>query len=152
MMPQSLAVTQSFANASFISIPSDGTATPYPSTLQVSGATNPVAKLTVTLKNFSHDYAEDVFAMVVAPNGQNTMLVSYSSPYPAVPWIDFDDGVTDPVPFLTSIASVPLPSDYAGTFGPYDLPPCTLRPYGRRLRRLRFHPTAHGHRMFGISA
>lgn len=67
----SAAFGQVFSNNASIAIPSSGNATPYPSTITVSGVTNPVGGFRVRLKNFSHTYPEDVAALLVAPNGQS---------------------------------------------------------------------------------
>ncbi len=66
----SAAFGQIFVNAGPISIPDFGSASPYPSTITVSGVTNPVSGFRIRLKNFSHTYPGDVKALLVAPNGQ----------------------------------------------------------------------------------
>lgn len=68
------AIGQVFSNNASIAIPSSGNATPYPSTITVSGVSNPVGGFRVRLKNFSHTYPEDVVALLVAPNGQSYQL------------------------------------------------------------------------------
>jgi len=68
------AIGQVFSNNASIAIPSSGNATPYPSSITVSGVTSPVGGFRVRLKNFSHTYPEDVVALLVAPNGQSYQL------------------------------------------------------------------------------
>jgi subtilisin-like proprotein convertase family protein len=69
-------VTNSFANASSISIPSRNAATPYPSTLNVSGLAGAITKVTATLSNLSHTFTDDVDALLVGPGGQTVLLMS----------------------------------------------------------------------------
>jgi subtilisin-like proprotein convertase family protein len=64
------------ANVSFISIPTAGTASPYPSTITVAGVTNPINKVTVTLRNFNHTFPSDVDVLLIAPNGQKAVLMA----------------------------------------------------------------------------
>ncbi|WP_249355682.1 hypothetical protein [Chloracidobacterium aggregatum] len=52
--------TFTFSNSAPITIPSLGTATPYPSTINVSGITAPITKVTVTINNFNHTWPNDV--------------------------------------------------------------------------------------------
>src|SRR5262249_3858628 len=49
-----------FTNATLITIPNSGTATPYPSTINVSGMAGAVSKVTLSLRQLSHTYIHDV--------------------------------------------------------------------------------------------
>src|SRR6266540_465082 len=69
-------VTNAFANSSSITIPSRNAATPYPSTLSVSGLSGAITKVTATLSNFSHTFTDDVDALLVGPGGQAVLLMS----------------------------------------------------------------------------
>jgi M6 family metalloprotease-like protein/uncharacterized repeat protein (TIGR01451 family) len=71
-----LAKVWTFANANTITIPDSGTASPYPSTINVSGVTGLLDKVTVTLANLNHTFIEDVDVLLVGPNGQKVMLMS----------------------------------------------------------------------------
>jgi subtilisin-like proprotein convertase family protein len=51
-------------------------ATPYPSTINVSGVTGTVTKVTVFLDNFSHTFPADVDILLVGPGGQRLLLMS----------------------------------------------------------------------------
>lgn len=51
-------------------------ATPYPSTIDVSGVTGTVTKVTVFLDNFSHTFPADVDILLVGPGGQRLLLMS----------------------------------------------------------------------------
>ena len=75
--------TQTFSNPAAITIPASGTgsttgasATPYPSNIVVSGLTNPVTKVMVTLKNMSHTFPSDVDVLLVSPIGQKFIVMS----------------------------------------------------------------------------
>src|SRR5262249_1072776 len=53
-----------------------GKATPYPSTIVVSGLTGTVYKVTATLNNLSHGAAADLDVLLVGPKGQSVLLMS----------------------------------------------------------------------------
>jgi uncharacterized repeat protein (TIGR01451 family) len=78
--PFNLPGTNTFANNGAISIPDHGPGNPYPSTINVSGMSGLVSKVTVTLSNFNHTFPRDVDALVVSPVGasgpQYTLLMS----------------------------------------------------------------------------
>jgi subtilisin-like proprotein convertase family protein len=78
--------TQSFSNTA--SIPIDdghcddtledsvqGQSNPYPSTIDVSGMTGPITDVNVTLKNLSHQYLQDLRAMLVSPDGKKVLFL-----------------------------------------------------------------------------
>ena len=67
---------QQFSNPASITIPSVGTATPYPSNIGVTGVSGNVAKATVTLSGFSHSYPGDVGVLLVSPSGASVNLIS----------------------------------------------------------------------------
>ena len=71
--------SQTFSNAAAIAIPGTGTsgpATPYPPTITIVGFTKPVARITVTLKQFSHTFPDDVDVLLVGPTGAKFILMS----------------------------------------------------------------------------
>ncbi len=65
-----------FCNASSITINSGGPASPYPSTVSVSGQTGVITALAVTLNGFSHTFPDDVDILLVSPSGQNALIMS----------------------------------------------------------------------------
>ncbi|HVK43312.1 MAG TPA: Ig-like domain-containing protein, partial [Micropruina sp.] len=71
-----------FSNTTSIAIPATGSADqrgpagPYPSGIAVSGMTGTVSKVTVTFHGLTHSTANDVDALVVAPNGANLVVMS----------------------------------------------------------------------------
>jgi hypothetical protein len=68
--------TSTFTNAAAVAIPSSGTATPYPSTIAVSGLTGTVSQVTATLNGFGHGFPDDVDVLLVGPGGQKVLLLS----------------------------------------------------------------------------
>lgn len=128
--------SRSFTNANLIEISELGIqspypATPYPSTITVSGVTGTVTKVTVTLRHFAHAFPADVDMLLVGPGGQNSVLMSDaggSFPVSNVT-LTFDDAQPGIPP------ASPLSS---GSFGPRDFgssssdlypPPAPSGPY-----------------------
>jgi subtilisin-like proprotein convertase family protein len=69
---------QTFCNAAPILVPGTGTsgvASPYPSTVTVSGVPNPTA-LTLTIKGLSHAFPDDIDMLLVGPFGQKMIVQS----------------------------------------------------------------------------
>ena len=134
------ATTNSFTNSGFISIPTSGsvgTATPYPSTINVSGFVGTVSKVTVTLANLNHTWPDDISILLVGPGGQKTMLMSDAGGNAGVTPISnttvtFDDSAATQLPQSTQITS--------GTYRPGDYDssetldaPAPAGPYGTVL-------------------
>jgi subtilisin-like proprotein convertase family protein len=69
------AATVSFSNSSPISIPDASPASPYPSTINVSGLAGNVQKATATLRGFNHTYPDDLAVLLVGPSGANSILM-----------------------------------------------------------------------------
>lgn len=67
---------QQFCNTGAITIPSSGSATPYPSTISISGATGVVGDMSITLNNINHSWADDVDILLVGPAGQKFIVLS----------------------------------------------------------------------------
>src|SRR5215831_6171595 len=77
------AVTATFSNTNAIIIndssnpPPPTAATPYPSSIVVSGLTGmTITKVTVTINNLTHAFVSDVDIALVSPQGTNIMLMS----------------------------------------------------------------------------
>lgn len=68
--------TQTFANAGSISVPTSGNASPYPSTISVSGMSGTVSKVVVRLKGLTHTFPDDLDMLLVSPGGQKLLLMS----------------------------------------------------------------------------
>jgi subtilisin-like proprotein convertase family protein len=71
--------TTTFSNSTAIIIPATGTsgpATPYPSNITIAGFTKPVTRVTVTLKQISHTFPDDIDVLLVGPTGAKFVLMS----------------------------------------------------------------------------
>ncbi len=92
---------------SLIIIPRQGIASPYPSTISISGMTAAVFQVRVSLTNLTHSYADDVDILLVGPNGRAVMLMSdCGGDFPLNgSSLTFDDGATNPLPDSTLVAS-----------------------------------------------
>ncbi len=131
-----LPATNTFGNGTLITIPDHGPATPYPSTVTVSGMAGFVSKVTVTLTNFSHQFPNDVEALLAGPGGQTVVLMGGNGgPYAITNvTLNFDDAAS---PQLPASPSGPIVS---GTFKPTNdglaadfLAPAPGQPYGSTL-------------------
>jgi subtilisin-like proprotein convertase family protein len=91
--------TTTLSNTTTITIP-DGNATPYPSSIAVSGLTGTVVKVTVTLDGFSHQFADDVDILLVGPGGQRTLVLSDAGggSAPSGLTLTFDDAAASAIP------------------------------------------------------
>lgn len=72
-------VTRTFSSAGGITIPNDGTATPYPSTINVAGFSNGrITDVNLVLNGFSHTFSDDVDILLVPAHlpGQNAIVLS----------------------------------------------------------------------------
>lgn len=67
--------TNTFANNAVITINDDALATPYPSTIAVSGVSGTISKLTATLNQLGHASISDVCVLLVGPTGQEELLM-----------------------------------------------------------------------------
>jgi uncharacterized repeat protein (TIGR01451 family) len=68
--------TATFTNPAAIIIPDHGGATPYPSTINVSGITGLVSKVTVALSGVTHGFPDDLDILLVGPTGRRLVLMS----------------------------------------------------------------------------
>ncbi len=102
-----------FTNGASISIANSGPATPYPSTITISGASGLVSKVAVTLNGLSHSFPDDLDIMLVSPSGGKVMLMSDAGGAHALSAVNltFDDSGAA-LPDATQISS--------GTFRPTD--------------------------------
>jgi subtilisin-like proprotein convertase family protein len=126
------AAPATFANPSYIQF-SDifRTATPYGSTINVSGETGVISDLNVTLTGFSHASPDNADILLVSPNGKASILMSDTGGINTATNVNltFDDAAATNVPFNL----------VSGTYKPTDnfteidtfLTPAPLRPYHR---------------------
>ena len=120
-----------FCNTNPISIPSFGTATPYPSTIAVSGLGASTTSVTVTINDANHTYRSDVNVLLVGPNGQTAMLMFGAGESGRLinANITFDDLAATQVP---SFGNITGNNTYQPTSPfPINLPaPAPASPYG----------------------
>lgn len=110
--------TYAFASAGPLTIPALNAATPYPSTITVSGLANPVSRLTVTLSNLVHTYPTDLDLLLVGPGGQKVMLMSDAGGSTGVNGVNltFDDAAADLLPSTNALTSGTYrPTNYGST-------------------------------------
>jgi subtilisin-like proprotein convertase family protein len=110
--------TQIFSAPGAITINDNAIATPYPSSVNVSGMSGVISKVVVTLKGLTHTFARDIDMLLVGPGGQKVMLISDAGGNLAVSnaTMTFDATAAAAVPQTTAIATGTYrPTDY--TFG-----------------------------------
>ncbi len=104
-----------------ITITGGAVATPYPSTINISGLMGQiVSKVTVTLPNFSHTFPDNVDILLVGPTGANAIIMSdvggNNSISPGAPvTLTLDDAAGSPLPDTTMLMT--------GTFQPTNINP-----------------------------
>src|SRR4029079_6570131 len=89
-------ISRRFTNSTSISVPASsksGPGSPYPSTITVSGFTNVVSKVTVTLIGVQHNIPDDMDIVLVGPTGEKVMLMSDAGGMTAISGLTliFDD-------------------------------------------------------------
>jgi uncharacterized repeat protein (TIGR01451 family) len=136
-----LPATQTFANTNRIDIPTTaqdqqlpGPASPYPSSISVSGVTGIVNRVTVTLSNLNHTFPHDIDLLLVGPTGVKTLLMSAAADGSSVTSADvtFDDTASGPMPSSGGIFSGSYqPSGYDPA--PAFTNPAPAAPYGNTL-------------------
>jgi hypothetical protein len=117
----SSAYGQSFSNTNPITINAQGAATPYPSTINVSGLTGNIQSITIQLTGVSHTFPDDFGAIVVGPTGANVVLFDGAGDgddIVSLNWL-FDDAAASPLPntgILTSGTFRPGQNQYNDDF------------------------------------
>lgn len=96
-----------FSNSAAIIINDNTNATPYPSTIAVSGVGGVVRSLTVKLTNVNHTAAGDVDMLLVSPGGQKTLLMANAGGGTAMNRVTltFDDAAANSLPQGTAITT-----------------------------------------------
>jgi uncharacterized repeat protein (TIGR01451 family) len=109
-----LPTTTGFTNIAAIIIPDHGPASPYPSTISVSGLTGLVGKVTVSLNGVTHAFPDDIGIVLVSPSGQKVVLMSDTGGGHSVTNVNltFDDAAATRLPETDLIVS--------GTYKPTD--------------------------------
>jgi subtilisin-like proprotein convertase family protein len=121
-----------FANPNYIEFSDmQRTATPYGSTINVSGETGVISDLNVTLTGYSHTFPENVDVLLVNPNGKGLILMSDAGGVNAASNVNltFDDAAVNNVPF-NLVSGTYKPTDNFTEIDTFP-PPAPLRPYHR---------------------
>lgn len=125
------AVTR-FTNTSSITLNDNSPASPYPSTITVSGVDGDVTKVTATITNINHTYPDDIDVLLVGPSQQKVILMSDAGGNGGTPLnfvtLTFDDAASGTLPDAGQIVT--------GTYKPTDFEtadnltnPAPVRPY-----------------------
>jgi uncharacterized repeat protein (TIGR01451 family) len=112
-----LPTVAAFSNITAITIPDHGSASPYPSTIAVSGLTGLVGKVTVSLNGVTHGFPDDIDILLVSPSGQKVVLMSDTGGGHSITNLNltFDDSAASGLPDADQIVS--------GTYKPTDFEP-----------------------------
>jgi subtilisin-like proprotein convertase family protein len=123
-MGQLNTATAPFSSAVPVTIPSSGPATPYPTTIAVSGLTDPVLKVTVTLNGLSHTWPDDVDVLLVGPTGASLIVLSDAGGLTPIVngTVTFDDAAAGPVPDAGPLATGTYQPTNIGTGDPFAAP------------------------------
>jgi len=92
-----------FTNPATINLPDaivQGVANPYPSNITVAGLTGNITNVTVRLENLNHTFPDDIDVLLVAPGGNNIVLMSDVGGAADVNFgnITFDDAAAAAIP------------------------------------------------------
>ncbi|MDR3457664.1 MAG: M12 family metallo-peptidase [Verrucomicrobiae bacterium] len=138
---QATVTTQIFNNASSITINDNASASPYPSTIAVSGISTPVTKITATINGWSHTYASDVGMLLVSPGGQTVKLLDAVGGSSSINNIvlTFDDAASASMSSSTVTSGTYLPTDLDTTQHSFN-PPAPAYPYNNVLLPLAATP------------
>lgn len=98
-----------FTNPATITLPdpiAQGAANPYPSNITVAGLTGNITTVTVRLENLNHTFPIDLDILLVAPGGNNIVLMSDVGSIVDVNFcnINFDDAAATTIPTGAAIA------------------------------------------------
>lgn len=126
------------ANPGTINILDFSPASPYPSTIQVSGVTGAVVSVRATLHGISHTYPDDIDILLVAPGGESVMLMSDVGGGTAINdvTLTFDDAAAQSLPDSAALVS--------GTYKPTNFnlntdtfpAPAPVAPFGATMAAL----------------
>ncbi len=121
-----------FANASQITINDNAPANPYPSTINVSGISGTISKVSATLKTFTHGFARDVQVLLVSPSGQSCVLMANCGAGASGVNLTFDDSAATYLPTNQVLATGSFkPTRNGFTTFPNGITPAG--PYGSAL-------------------
>lgn len=101
LMLQLSALGQSmFSNPNSITIVDSVAASPYPSTITVSGLAGKISKTVVTLNEVTHTSPDDINVLLVSPDGKKVLLMSNAGAGPSAiaARLIFDDSAPEMIP------------------------------------------------------
>jgi len=107
-----------YSQSDGIFIPDNTTASPYPSTITVAGASGVVSKVRVMLKGLTHSFPNDIDVLLVGPTGQSLILMSdVGGPGPGVTSINltFDEDAAATLDAASNpVSGTYQPTNFAG--------------------------------------
>jgi uncharacterized repeat protein (TIGR01451 family) len=114
--------TSGFSNGSPITIPSSGPASPYPSTITISGVPGVVSKAVLKLSKVSHSFPHDINVLLVSPTGQSVLALAHCGGAHSITNVDItlDDSAATYLSETGQISS--------GTFKPSTFTPAATFP------------------------
>lgn len=121
-----------------MTVPEQGPAAPYPSAIQTSGLAGVPTHVSVTLRGVTYRFVNDLDVLLVAPGGQNVILLSDACS--GDEWRNVDVTFDDNAPTVASIGTEPCfddiykPTNYGG--GDTFPAPAPGGPYGSALAPL----------------
>lgn len=133
------AAVATFTNLASIAMPgsvfTSGPASPYPSTIVVSGATGLATDVNLTLSGLTHAFPDDIDILLVGPTGQTLLVMSDVGGGADVGAITllFDDEASGSLPNSTQISGGTfLPTNFGAAADAFPAP-APAGPYGSAL-------------------
>ena len=114
-----------FVQETDIVITDGAAASPYPSSINVSGLPRGITDVNVTLSSWHHDRAADVNVLLVGPTGQSVVLISDVGDTSPVSGVDLtlDDQAATGVPVMSPVTSGRyVPTNFFGDSDDYPDP------------------------------
>ncbi len=115
-----LAIAQTtFSNTNAITINDNASATPYPSSIVVSGMSGTIVSISVKINGFSHQFPSDVYMLLVGPGGQNLVFWGGAGGATQVSGLDItiNDAASSALSQNSLITGTYRPSDYEAQNG-----------------------------------
>jgi subtilisin-like proprotein convertase family protein len=106
-----------FANETPITIPTQGSASPYPSTIDVQGLPGRITDLAVNLRGVSHSAAADLDVLLVSPEGSSSVVMSDACAATGIQSLNltFSEAAAVPLPAQgPCFGGLHRPTDYEG--------------------------------------
>ena len=112
-----LTQSESFTNTTVINILDNQAASPYPSSINVSGVSGTISNVTVTIRSLNHTWGRDVNILLVSPDGDKMVVMSDAGTTPTAvnATLTFSDAAAGYLPVTGSLTN--------GTYRPTDYPP-----------------------------